>query len=83
LFQNRLGIEAVAVLWEKLAPAMDVEWIDLKTHETAMSALLAGSKSGPSLVDCVGFEVIRARRIESVLVFDKHFESRGLRRFSA
>jgi predicted nucleic acid-binding protein len=74
LLHSRHGTQAVQRFLEDLLSAVLVEWIDVRQHSSAVSALLATpGKSGPSLVDCAAFEVIRASRIDCVFAYDQHF----------
>jgi len=78
LLHRRFGAEAVRRLADDLLPALSVHFVDSGVHQAALSAVTAGSgKSGPSLVDCVSFEVIRSLKADVVFAFDKHFRSRG------
>ena len=77
LLHSRVGIDAVRWLQDDILPAVHVEWVDRPLHDQAISAVLAGSKRGPSLVDCVGFELIRSRSIAGVFAYDRHFQGRG------
>jgi uncharacterized protein len=77
LLQKRLGMGAVRQFQQDLAPLLTVHWVDERTHATAVTGLIAGGRSGPSLVDCVSFAVIHSLRVQSVLAFDAHFSERG------
>jgi predicted nucleic acid-binding protein len=78
LLHSRFGTSAVRVFVEDIVPAMTVFWVDQSVHDLANAAVLATSgKSGPSLVDCVSFEVIRRSKIDRVFAYDKHFRAMG------
>jgi uncharacterized protein len=78
LLQNRHGLAAVRKLYETILPVCIVEWVDSSIHEAAASILLGSSgRRSPSLVDCVGFQIIRRNKISAAFVFDRHFEDRG------
>jgi len=77
LLQHRLGLEAVRTFEEEIVPVLNVLWIDERTHGSAVSALLAASRSSLSLVDCASFEVMRAAGIKTAFVFDSDFKARG------
>ena len=78
LLHHRLGTEVVYRFVQDDLPAVEVEWIDQATHNVALGAMLsAPGRSGPSLTDCVSFEVIRESRIERVFAYDRHFQGRG------
>jgi len=77
LLQHRLGLEAVRTFEEDIVPLLNVLWIDERIHRSAVSALLAASRSSLSLVDCVSFEVMRAAGIKTAFVFDSDFKEQG------
>jgi len=78
LIHSRHGIPALRRFAEDLLSAVLIEWIDPPTHSAAMAAVLAsGGKESPSLVDCVGFEIIRKSKVDRVFAYDRHFEGRG------
>ena len=79
VLHRRHGISAVRLFVDDMLPVVYVEWIGMETHTTALKSVLAGSRSGPSLVDCVSFEVIDKLNIDEVLAYDRHFEERGFR----
>ncbi len=62
---------------EDLLPVATVEWVLQEVHDLGVAAVLAGSRRGPSLVDCTSFEVMRRRGIREALAFDSHFIDRG------
>ena len=79
LLHSRHGTHAVRRFVEGLLPVVLVEWVDPRLHTTALSALLASpGRHGPSLTDCISFEIIRDSNIDDVFAYDKHFEGRGL-----
>ena len=77
VLHKRFGLSSVRLLQSDIVPVLDIEWIDEQLHDAAMGALLAGSRHGPTLVDCVGFEVIRKQAIQRVFAYDRHFQNRG------
>ena len=77
LLQHRLGLEAVRTFEEDIVPLLNVLWIAERIHRSAVSALLAASRSSLSLVDCVSFEVMRAAGIKTAFVFDSDFKEQG------
>lgn len=78
LLHSRSGTEAVRRFVNAMVPAMKTVWLDQTSHDQAVILMLdSPGKSGPSLVDCVSFEVIRRCRIKDVFVYDRHFENRG------
>ncbi len=79
LAQRRFGPPAVRTLLEDLASVLRVIWVDEDIHRVAVSVLLAASRRGISLVDCVSFEVMRRARIERAFAFDRDFALQGFR----
>jgi len=79
VLQSRIGLDAVRWMQDDMLSVISVEWVDNATHQRAMSAVLAGSRRGPSLVDCVGFEVIRSMGLTTVFAFDRHFCNKGFK----
>lgn len=77
LVQNRLGFEAVRGFCDDLVPVLTVEFVTSDMHRLGTAALLAASKRGLSLVDCVSFEAMRELGIRSVFTFDRHFREYG------
>ncbi len=77
LVQSRLGLEAVREFQESIVPVLSVEFVTPETHRLGIAALLAASRRGLSLVDCVSFEVMRDLGIKSVFTFDSHFRQYG------
>jgi predicted nucleic acid-binding protein len=76
LLQNRLGVEAVRAL-QKMALLLRVHWVTEGEHRAAVQALLLANRRKLSLVDCVSFEVMRARSARVAFAFDDHFAEQG------
>ena len=77
LLQNRIGIEAVRVFQEDIAPLFDIRWIDAPLHHAAASALLVAGRERLSLVDCASFEVMRRSGVRTAFSLDRHFVEQG------
>jgi len=77
LIQSRLGLDAVREFHEDIVPVLNVEFITPGMHRLGIAALLAASKRGLSLVDCVSFEVMRELGMKSAFTFDSHFRDYG------
>ena len=77
LLQHRLGIEAVRGFQEEILPLVHIEFVNSEIHRLSISALLSALRRNLSLVDCVGFEVMRALGIRTVFAFDPHFTEQG------
>lgn len=77
LLQNRLGMSAVRAFQGDLSPFFNVEFVNLETHRSGTSALLAAAKRNLSLVDCVSFELMVTLGIKTAFAFDAHFKDAG------
>jgi len=73
----RRGIAVVRHFSTEIMPVLRVEWIGPDVHDVALAAVIAGGRRGPSIVDCVSFEVMRRNRITEALAFDRHFTESG------
>lgn len=76
LLHRRLGHD-VATRFLADLDAFRVEWVDEPLYRMAVERYAKSSRTGPSLVDCVSFAVMRRSRIRSVLAFDRHFDDEG------
>lgn len=54
-----------------------VVWVDESLYRLGVERYAKSSPTGPSLVDCVSFAVMRRWKIRSVLAFDSLFEDEG------
>ena len=80
LLHSRQGTAIVEQFLSDIMPLVEVVWADVPMHTAAITAMLAHpGRSGPSLVDCMSFEVIRQRRIEDAFAYDPHFAGRGFK----
>ncbi len=79
LIQRRLGIGAVRSFHTAVYPMLQVEWVDQRLHETAVTAVVTANRRDLSLVDCVSFEVMRILGIDTAFSFDSHFGEQGFR----
>lgn len=77
LVQHRLGMKAVRVLQEDMAPMLHIEWVDSGTHDAGVAALLTSGRRQLSLVDCVSFDVMRRLGAKVAFTFDSHFAEQG------
>ena len=77
ILQNRLGFEA-ANLWHRdVLSLAEVLWIEGSIHNLAHELWLGLGRRKLSFVDCVSFVTMRHYKIETVFVFDRHFEEQG------
>ena len=77
LLQRRYGMDKARALQERIAPLLDIDWLNPEQHETATSNVLTANRRSLSLVDCSSFETMRRLRIETVFTFDEHFKEQG------
>ncbi len=77
VLQRRLGLFAAREFVYSVLPVLEVEWIAPATHNTALAVFLSSSRRDLSLVDCVSFELMRARGIQTAFTFDPHFAEQG------
>jgi len=77
LLHSRFGTAAVRQFTDIMVPTLTVYWVDESLHNIAAAVVTASPNRGPSLVDCVSFEIIRRQRIDSVFAYDRHFEKMG------
>jgi len=77
LAQNRLGMDAVRAVHDKILPVIEKRWIDEELHTLAMASLLAASRRKLSLVDCSSFAVMRKLGAGEAFAFDAHFVEEG------
>ena len=77
LIGRRLGLQAVRDFQTDFVPVLHIAWVDQTLHERAVAALLTAGTRDLSLVDCVSFEVMRERGIETAFAFDAHFVQQG------
>ncbi|GAB4249898.1 MAG: hypothetical protein Kow00129_10730 [Thermoleophilia bacterium] len=77
LLQSRFGPKPAGRFLVELVPALDVAWVDEDLHGRAVAAMLAAGRSRVSLVDWVGFELMRELAIDTAFAFDRHFAEEG------
>jgi len=77
LLQSRLGLSAAVQLQSKIAPLLEIEWINEQQHSNTVNQVLGANRRNLSLVDCSSFDTMRSRNIEKAFTFDKHFQEQG------
>ena len=77
LLESRIGIGAVRVFREAVAPLLEVLWVDETAHEQALDDLLLRDTRKLSLVDACSFALMRANRVDRAFAFDAHFREEG------
>jgi predicted nucleic acid-binding protein len=77
ILQSRIGMSAVRRFHDDILPVLTVDWVSATDHQKGMSALLAADRRNLSLVDCISFDTMRRRGLNTVFAFDRHFEEQG------
>lgn len=77
LLLRRIGLEAVSDFHAKIVPLLEIVWVDAEWHTRALRRLFSDGRKDVSLVDCMSFEVMKARNLQTAFAFDKHFEETG------
>ena len=77
LLLNRLGLRALRVFHEDIAPLLRVDWIGEQQHKAAAGTVLAAGRKKLSIVDCVSFESMRQQGVRTVFCYDRHFREQG------
>lgn len=75
--QHRLGLDTVRAFTRDILPLIEIVSADQTLHDSATAALLAANRRQLSLVDCVSFEVMRARQLTRAFAFDSQFAEQG------
>lgn len=77
VLQRRLGLQAVREFLTEVCPAIEVEWVEVQTHEEGVESLLSLNRNKLSLVDCVSFGAMRRMAVKRAFTFDSHFREQG------
>lgn len=77
LVRNRLGMAAFEALGQTVDRALDVVWVDEELHRQAWRHAAEEPRRGASLVDWVGFLVMRDLKIGEALALDQDFRRQG------
>lgn len=77
LAQRSLGVDAVRTLCDELLPMIEIPWVADDDHDEGLDLLLLANRRQLSLVDCVGFAVMRRHGIREYLGLDPHFAEHG------
>lgn len=75
--QRRIGWQAARDFLERLAPALELVWVEGEIHRAGVAAFLTSDRPAVSLVDMVSFEVMRLHGLETVFAFDRDFQAEG------
>ncbi|MCP4657698.1 MAG: PIN domain-containing protein [bacterium] len=77
LVRNRLGMAAFQALGQTVDRGLEVVWVDEELHRHAWRQAAAEPRRGASLVDWVGFVVMRNLGIGQALALDSDFRRQG------
>ncbi len=82
LIQRRLGMDILRAFCDDVLPFLTTIWVDDAIHQAGIAAVLSANQRQLSLVDCTSLAAMRNRGLDTVFVFDRHFEKQGLDRLS-
>ena len=77
LLQNRLGLEAATLWHDDILDIISVHWVDVQMHRLAYELWLSLKQRKLSLVDCIGFVIMRNKKCREAFCFDRHFKAQG------
>jgi predicted nucleic acid-binding protein len=77
ILQSRFGSSALRRLVDGVLPLVTVELVDAETHTAGLDSALLSTRTGPSIVDCVSFAMMRKLGIRTAFAFDPHFGDQG------
>ena len=77
LVRSRLGMAAFRALGETVERAIEVVWVDEDLHRRAWQQAALEPRRGASLVDWVGFILMRNLGIKQALTLDRDFQKQG------
>jgi predicted nucleic acid-binding protein len=77
LLQNRIGLDPVRDLEERILPVLAVKWVTPELHARAVARLFRSDKRRLSLVDVVSFLAMEEEGLTDVLGLDADFSAEG------
>lgn len=77
LLQRRVGLAAVHDFQSKIAPLLEMIWVNADWYSRAAQRLFAHNNRNISLVDSLSFEIMESCEITHAFTFDKHFPENG------
>ena len=78
LLQRRVGPPAVLDFQMKIHPLLEVVWVDEEWHGRAMQRLAREGRNY-SLVDCLSFEIMDSRDLDTAFAYGRHFTDQGFK----
>jgi len=77
LIQRRVGLEAVSILHNDIAPYIEIDWLDKELHNSIVNTAIKTKRRQISLVDYSSFDTMQRQGIETAFAFDSHFREQG------
>jgi predicted nucleic acid-binding protein len=77
LLQHRIGLLAARDFDEALLPTIKVFWVDEDLYRRGTERLWREDRRQLSLVDCVSFEFMKAKDLDTAFAIDPHFAEAG------
>lgn len=77
LLQHRIGLGAARDFDDEIVPNLNVYWVDEEVYRRATERLWREDRRRLSLVDCVGFELMKLRDMKTAFAIDPHFKEAG------
>jgi predicted nucleic acid-binding protein len=79
LARHRLGGRVAQRLSDDVIPLLEVTWVDAELHAAAVATHVRALRRRSSLVDHMGFEVMRRRGLDVALAVDRKFAGVGFK----
>lgn len=77
LLQYRIGLAAARDFDEDVLPVIRPHWVDEVLYRLGADRLWREDRRHVSLVDCVSFEFMKSRAIDTAFATDPHFSAAG------
>ncbi len=77
LLHRRLGHDVAKRFLDDL-DLFRIVWVDEALYRAGVERYARSGRTGPSLVDCVSFALIRRRKVRTILAFGHYFEDEDL-----
>lgn len=77
LLQHRIGLAAARDFDEEIVPLLSVYWVDDDLFRRGTERLWREDRRRLSLVDCIGFELMKLKGLTIAFAVDSHFTGAG------
>jgi len=77
LLQHRIGLTAARDFDDEIVPVLSVHWVDDDLYRRGTERLWREDRRQLSLVDCIGFELMKLKGITTAFAIDPHFSEAG------